>query len=440
MRATRPRIRSRVAAWLDQWGNVLPLFAAELIVWLGFGALLPIMPLYFTEHGVDLELLGFVIAAWPAARLIGEPIFGWIADRTSRVPLMIAGLVLTAIALGLPLVFTSPGAFLALRALAGLATALYDPAARGYLTDSIPPERRGEAFGLYGAAQMSGLLLGPAIGAFGAGLFGGVGFVFVFGAIATIAGAHAVALRVREDAQTQRHHPAPWLDLTVHSGEGPTVARRAADDAYAAPRAGGPSSLLNRLLLAAVVLNLGGYIAGGTYEVVWSLFLESKGAGLHFIGLTFAFFAVPVLLFSPYAGRLVDRRGGYGFIVAGGLATAIASFAYTVVGDPVHVLPFLFAEATGFALLNPSLYAMVAAGSPAGRTSTAQGLFGAAGTLGTIIAAIAAGYLANQDIRYPFWAGGAAMLVTLVIGLAVGGRAIRGRVGQRPSLEPAPSG
>lgn len=432
-------IRFRAAAWFDQWGNVLPLFAAELIVWLGFGALLPIMPIYFTEHGVDLELLGFVIAAWPAARLLGEPIFGWVADRTPRVPLMVIGLIVTAIALGLPLVFTSPAAFLALRALAGLATAMYDPAARGYLTDSTPPERRGEAFGLYGAAQMSGLLLGPAIGAFGAGLFGGVGFVFVFGAIATFAGAIAVALRVREDAQTERHHPAPWLGLSDLPAESPSTARRAADDAYAAPRPGGPSTLLNRLLLAAIVLNLGGYIAGGTYEVVWSLFLQDKGASLHFIGLTFAFFAVPVLLFSPFAGRLVDKRGGFGFIVAGGLATAIASFAYTVVGDPVHVLPFLFAEATGFAVLNPALYAIVAAGSPAGRTSTAQGLFGAAGTLGTIVASIAAGYLADADIRFPFWAGGTAMLVTLVVGLLVGGSAIRGRVGAAARLEPAPA-
>ena len=63
-------------AWLDRWGDVLPLLLAEFIVWLGFGALLPVLPLYFTEQGVDLALLGLVIAAWPAARLVGEPIFG----------------------------------------------------------------------------------------------------------------------------------------------------------------------------------------------------------------------------------------------------------------------------------------------------------------------------------------------------------------------------
>ena len=40
--------------------------------------------------------------------------------------------------------------------------------------------------GLYGAAQMGGLLLGPTIGAFGAGAFGGIGFVFIFSAITAV--------------------------------------------------------------------------------------------------------------------------------------------------------------------------------------------------------------------------------------------------------------
>src|SRR5436305_8200530 len=126
---------ARLAGWLARWGNILPLLAAEFIVWIGFGALLPIMPLYFTEHGVDLRLLGIVIAAWPIARLVGEAIFGWVADRTGRrVLLMVVGLAVSAIALGMPLFLTSPLEFVVLRALAGLATAVYDPAARGYLT------------------------------------------------------------------------------------------------------------------------------------------------------------------------------------------------------------------------------------------------------------------------------------------------------------------
>ena len=49
---------SRLTAWLTEWHDILPLLVAEFVVWLGFGGLLPVLPLYFTEQGVDLATLG----------------------------------------------------------------------------------------------------------------------------------------------------------------------------------------------------------------------------------------------------------------------------------------------------------------------------------------------------------------------------------------------
>jgi MFS family permease len=188
------------------------------------------------------------------------------------------------------------------------------------------------------------------------------------------------------------------------------------------------------------VLNVGGYFAGGTYEVIWSVFLQGKGASIEFIGLTFAMFALPVLLVSPIAGRLVDRRGTFPFIVVGSLAPAIAAPLYTLITEPVQAIPLLFVEATGFAILNPALFAVVAAGSPRGRSSTAQGLFGAAGTLGTIVASVAAGYLGSIDIRYPFYVGGIAMFASLGLGLALGGRTLRELRAPQSGRVPAAAG
>src|SRR4029077_20685425 len=125
-------------------------------------------------------------------------------DRTARVPLMVVGLLASGLFEMLPLVLVGPVPFTLLRAGAGIGAAIYDPAARGYITDATPPERRGEAFGLYGAAQMGGLLLGPACGGLGAVACGGIGFVFVFGALSPFVAAGAIALRVRELAPTGR--------------------------------------------------------------------------------------------------------------------------------------------------------------------------------------------------------------------------------------------
>ncbi len=420
----------RPRAWIVRWRPVLPLLAAELVVWLGFGALLPVLPLYFRDHGVDLATMGIVIAAWPAARLAAEPAFGWLADRTRRVPLMLAGLLVFAAATALPLVFVGPAAFLVLRAVAGLASAAYDPAARGYLADAVPLERRAEAFGIYGAAQMGGLLLGPAIGALGAGLFGGYEFVFGFCAVAAVVGAIGVGLFVKElrAPRTASHPPGagiaglpidePVLSEAAGRGLVEPIAELPSD---AARR---PPSLRNRILLAALVIQFGSLYATGVYEVMWSLFLESRGAGLDLIGLTFMMFGVPILLLSPYAGRLADRRGTLGFVVLGSVVAAIAGVLYTIVPEVWMVVPVILMESAGIAFLGPALFAIVAAGSPVGRSSTAQGIFGAAGTMGTIVAALSAGFLAEIDLRLPFWAFSAVVLVSLAIGLAIGGRSI----------------
>ena len=423
----RPSPTAALASWRARWGGIAPLLVAEFIVWLGFGGLLPVLSLYFVDQGVDLATLGIVIAAWPAARLVGEPIFGWLADRTARIPLMVVGLVLAGVFTILHLAVAGPMAFVVMRALVGLSTAIYDPAARGFLTDATPPERRGEAFGLYGAAQMGGLLLGPAIGAIGADRLGGIGFVFVFSGVAAVAAAIPIALMGREGGLRTR--PEPPVERTELPLGSPGFSRRASEATVVEPGTPDASTdairLFNRGLIAALVVNAGGNFAAGTYDVIWSLFLQGLGAGLGLIGLTFAMFGLPILILSPWAGRLVDRRGPYGFIILGAILPTIVGFLYTRLTDPALAIPLILTESTGFAFLTPALYAVVAANSPPGRSSTAQGIFGAAGTIGFIVASLVAGVLAAEDILYPMYVFSAVMLASLIIGLLVGGRRLR---------------
>jgi len=350
---------------------------------------------------------------------------------------MVIGNVGAGIFQFLPLALVGPGAFIALRGLQGLSTAIYDPAARGYITDATSPERRGEAFGLYGAAQMGGLLLGPAFGGLGAAAFGGISFVFVFGAVSSFIAAGAIALRVRERAPTGRRSTITGLGSTEFpGGPRPIDDHRQPSDPESptgAAAAASPSSLLNRLLLSAILLNIGGNFAAGMYDVVWSLFLTSLGAGVELVGLTFAMFGLPILLFSPAFGRRADRGGVLPYLIVGGLAPAITGILYTFIGDPRLAVPLILVEASGFAMLNPVLFAIVAAGSPSGRSSTAQGIYGAAGTIGFVLASLSSGVLAAADIRLPFYAFAAVMLACLIGSLAVGGRALsrvgRGRQG-----------
>ena len=190
---------SRIATWLDRWGDILPLLLAEFVVWLGFGGLLPVLPLYFTEQGVDLATLGLVVAAWPAARLVGEPIFGWLADRTARVPLMVIGLLvdrhLRRAAPGLHRASAVPPAARRVRARRGdlrpRGARLPDRRdAAGTPRRGVRAVRRGPDGRAAARPRDRRARRRPASA--------GSAFVFVFGAIAAFVAALPIGLRVRE--------------------------------------------------------------------------------------------------------------------------------------------------------------------------------------------------------------------------------------------------
>ncbi len=406
-------LRTRTRTWLDRWSPILPLLLAEATIWIGFGALLPVLPIYFTEHGTDLRMLGVVIAAWPAARLFTEPLFGWIADRVARKPLMVTGLFACAVATVLPLAIVGPVAFLALRAMAGLATSIYDPAARGYLVDANPPEQQGETFGLYGAAQMGGLMLGPAVGGIAVALTRDATVGFWVAGVALFVAGVLVAIRIHEPSREER---------AVHTRERAVAVEERAEKTGAIPP---PTSLANKFLAAAVVMNLAWFFTSGAYEVVWSLYLTSIGGTIELVGLTFACFAFPVLILGPIAGRFVDKRGGYVALLVGmGVATGCGPI-YPIIPEVWFVALLGLVEGAAFALGSPALFALVARASPPGRSSTAQGIFGAAGTIGTIIASVSAGALAAIDLRYPYYVVGVAGLLGLAIGHLIAGRDLR---------------
>jgi MFS family permease len=160
--------------------------------------------------------------------------------------------------------------------------------------------------------------------------------------------------------------------------------------------------------------------------------MTELGADIGLIGLTFAAFGLGVLVLSPVAGRWSDQRGPFLFIVLGSLGAAAAGILYTLLQDPILVVPVVFFEGISFALLGPALYAVVARGTPAGRSATTQGVYGAAGTVGTIVASIAAGALFVIDVHLPFYVFAVTMVASLALGLVVGGPALR-RLGPAPA-------
>lgn len=416
--------RARISAWLRHWGPLLPLLGATLIVMLGFGAVIPVLPLFVQSQGIDATTLGVIVAGWAIGRLISEPFFGWWADSHSRKPQMTASLLLVGITALLMLVFTSAVALFTLRFVAGVASGMFGPAARGALVDATDPGSRGQAFGYFSAFQMGGFVLGPAIGAFGSSMMGGYAFPFLLMGVLGFVSAGFLwrYLRVEPRVVDLLHRDTPIESALVKTGVHASVAAdpRFVAGPQAPVRQQAPiSALLNRTLIAAVIVGFGLQLTFGIYDVVWPLYLIDLGASVEWVGVTFMLIGIPSMLLAPLMGRWVDRWGSLAFVIAGCLVMIGAGITFASAWEPLLPSVVVTLEAGFSGLLGTALFAMVASGSPHGRTSLAQGIYGSVGTMAIIVSAMASGALWEVGTSLPFWFFSAGVGVTFLLGMLV---------------------
>ncbi len=419
----RARARARGSAWLRHWGPLLPLMVATSIVMLGFGAMIPVLSLYVQSQGIDATTIGIIISGWAIGRLISEPPAGWWADRHSRKPQMVVAMMLVGITSLLMLVFTSAVGLFLLRFIAGVASGMFGPAARGELVDATDPGTRGQAFGYFSAFMNGGFVLGPAIGAFGTSIFGGYTFPFVFMGVLGFASAVFLARYQRSGPHVADllHRQEETESSLARTGIHATAAERVySPEPEPRPRVQAPlRAIFNRTLLAAVIIGFGLQLTMGIYDVVWPLFMIDLGADVAWIGVTFMLLGLPSMLLAPFFGRLVDTWGSIPFVVAGSVAMVAAGIAFALATEPV--MPALAAtfEATFAAMLGTALFAMVAAGSPQGRTSLAQGIYGSVGTTAIIVSTMASGALYEVGRSLPFWFFAGVVALTFTLGMTV---------------------
>ncbi len=143
------------------------------------------------------------------------------------------------------------------------------------------------------------------------------------------------------------------------------------------------------------------------------------GADVAWIGLTFILLGLPSMILAPVFGRLVDRWGSIPFVVAGSLVMVGAGIAYAMSTEPVMPAVAATVESAFAAMLGTALFAMVAAGSPAGRTALAQGVYGSVGTTAIILSSVAAGALYEGGRTLPFWFFSAVVAITFILGMVV---------------------
>jgi MFS transporter, DHA1 family, tetracycline resistance protein len=142
---------------------LLVIFLTIFLDLLGFGLVLPLLPLYAEGFRATPLMVTSISASYSLMQFLFVPIWGRLSDRVGRRPIL---LVSIAGALGAYLLMgfsrSLAGLFIA-RIVSGIAGANLS-VAQAYIADITRPEERAKGMGLVGAAFGLGFIFGPFIG------------------------------------------------------------------------------------------------------------------------------------------------------------------------------------------------------------------------------------------------------------------------------------
>ncbi|MFO1501623.1 MAG: MFS transporter [Verrucomicrobiota bacterium] len=157
--------------------SLLIIFLSVFIDLVGFGIVMPLLPIYSKRFGANGAEIGMIIASFSIMQFLFAPAWGRLSDRIGRRPVILISNAGSAISYALfAVASTMTGqvglwVLLASRLFAGICGANLSVAS-AYIADISPPEKRTQKMGLIGMAFGFGFIFGPALGAFTFARFG----------------------------------------------------------------------------------------------------------------------------------------------------------------------------------------------------------------------------------------------------------------------------
>src|SRR5437016_5622858 len=157
--------------------SVLVVFLTVFIDLIGFGIVLPLLPIYSRNLHASGFVIGAIMASFSAMQFLFAPWWGRLSDRIGRRPVLLVSTAGAAISYALFAVGSGLSGTMALwvllgsRVFAGICGANIT-VAQAYIADISPPAERSKKMGLIGMAFGLGFIVGPALGGLSIFLFG----------------------------------------------------------------------------------------------------------------------------------------------------------------------------------------------------------------------------------------------------------------------------
>lgn len=393
-------------------GSLFVIFLTVFIDLLGFGMVLPLLPIYAKEFGVDEHgwEIGLLMASFSAMTFLFAPLWGRLSDRIGRRPVIVVGLAASAVfyaVFGLAATFGGQTGLIWLfvaRIGAGIAAGTI-PTAQAYIADVTSVASRAKGMALIGAAFGLGFTFGPLIG-FAALLFSqsesdvatspwpGYAAAMLSGLACLLA--LVLLPESLRPGKTTEHHSffdlRGWSDA-VHTKSVPAI----------------------------LITSFVSVVSFGAYETTLSLLLESDRFGFSFqqILLYFAFIGFTLSIAQGLlVRRMASRVSEVTMATAGGIVT-ILGFVLLSLATEQSRLPLLIiasaVEVTGFSLITPSVQALVSRRSDPAKQGGILGVSQGTSALARVVGPLIAVPLFFVAPAWPYYAAIVMMATALAV-------------------------
>jgi DHA1 family multidrug resistance protein-like MFS transporter len=365
---------------VDWRRNLAALWLAEFTAIFGFSFAFPFLPLFLHRDlgipngprlalwtGVAASVTGFALA-------ITSPIWGMLADRYGRKPMLVRAMIGGGVSVGLIGLVRTVQELTFLRVVQG-ATSGTVAAATALVAGETPLAEMGWALGILSSAIALGSAIGPAAGGVAANLIG-LRATFIAGGILLLVAAVPVIVVVRESAPAASHRqrPRPLAGL----------------------RAAGPGTLAAvTILIVAQVLLQASYTAAQQL-VVLRLLQFDPGAASTVTGAAFAAGGIATAIAGLTYARLLHRTGYR--LLAGSAAFVMAAAIAAAAVAPnlaLEVAAFVLASLL-FGALIPAFGAMIGLQTPSQVQASVFGFSSSAVALGFGVGPLTGGLLASR--------------------------------------------
>ena len=366
--------------------EVVVLGIIAFFVMVGFGVVIPVLPVFVRSFHVGYTEVGAVVSAFALMRLVASPFCGKLVDWAGERTILAIGIGIVAVSSAMVGLAHSYLEVLLLRGAGGIGSAMFSISAMTLLLGTTAPSMRGRAVGFYQGGFLIGGMAGPAIGGLLAVISLRAPFFFYAGTL-ILAGVVGLAFL----RPVSRHKKSAGPEAA------PVIPFRAV--------------LSDRRFRAACLANFasGWASLGVRSALIPVLVVEVLHRAELWTGIAFAIAAVAQTLALGPAGKFVDTIGRRPAIVGAYALGAVVLFAMPFVGDiwTLTALLCVYGVAAAFMGTAPAAAVGDAAGAKSGQPVA---IFSAFSDLGAVVGPLAAGFLVDA-VSFPVAFGSAVVLM-----------------------------